>query len=215
MPKEDGKNADDGAQKDSAERIAQLEKEVEKQKGIAANAETVFQKWSAEQGEARKVVAEAMKEIAALKETIEGLKKSGVPGKREEAEETAEDIEKSLSAEQRTCAEAVFAQLSEDDKMLYASDEKFRKSFLSRTRETVKPIPASPWTSQQKPTPKTPDTLERRIQDLFEKQKRRSVALPTGPSRDQHAATGNGPERREAPARSAVAASVLGNRRPT
>uniref|UniRef100_A0A6M3JTQ5 Uncharacterized protein n=1 Tax=viral metagenome TaxID=1070528 RepID=A0A6M3JTQ5_9ZZZZ len=208
MSDADGKNAKQDAQGEkSDERIAALEKEVEKQKGIAENAEALVQKWSAEIGEFRK-------EATALKETIADLQKvvGDASGKEGKAEETAEEIEKSLTPEQRTVAESVFAQLSAEEKITYADDPKYRKAFLVRTRETVKTVPQTPWSTQQKPTPKTPDALDKRIQELFEKHKQRSAALPTGPTKDQHAATGDGLARREKPVRSVVAQSVLGSR---
>jgi len=206
MPKPDeGKNAEDKGAKGAEgtdETIAALEKEVEKQKGIAENAEKLIQKWSAEQGEFRK-------EVASLKTTIEELKKAGTAAGGGKAEETAEEIEKTLTDGQRKMAESVFAQLSEADKIAYAENPEFRKSFLVRTRETVKAVPESPW-MQPKQTQKPPDSLDKRIQELFEKQKRRGATLPTGPSRDQNAATGEGVERRERPARTSIGEAVLG-----
>jgi chromosome segregation ATPase len=212
MPEPDGKNGEEKAaqeknDKKDAERIAALEEEVQKQKGIAENAEALVKKWSAEIGDFRK-------EAATLKETIADLQKAvGEAGiKGGQTEETVEEIEKALTPEQRKVAETVFAQLSEEEKITFADDPKFRKNFLIRTRETVKPVPVTPWITQQKPTPKTPDALDKRIQDLFEKQKRRSAALPTGPSKDQHAATGEGGARAERPKRSLIGESVLGSR---
>lgn len=75
-------------------RIAELEAELDKQRGIVTNAEKKFSEWAAERGEERKSVAEVAK---ALKDAVTDLR---------ETEKKAREISDELAEAKRKLAEA-------------------------------------------------------------------------------------------------------------
>ena len=191
-----------------------------KQKGIAENAEKMLNKWSNELGEFRKERETKLKEMDDAKKALEEAHKtiSELQGKKQGAgtegatdKETPEQIEKSLSADQREAAEKVFAQLSDDDKIRYAEDVEFRRTFLATAKETIKSVPTTPWITQKvAQDKKAPDATEKRIQDLFQTNKKRRSAYPLGSQRGENQASGDGKVQNQTRQRTAVAAGVLG-----
>lgn len=164
-------------------------KEVDKQKAIAENAEKLVQKWSNEVGELRKQAKEYAEKQALLEKEIEDLKQkisgSTVQGKKvpEEKQETAEDIEKTLDDAQRQAVEAAYAEADDEVKARFHEDQQFRYEFLKTAKERVKVIPADPWKKpENKQSKKREGSDLSEIAALFDKVLKRERFAPPGGS---------------------------------
>lgn len=162
-------------------------KEAEKQKGIAENAEKLVQKWSGEVGELRKQAKESADKQAALDKELEELKQkisgSTTQGKKtpDEKPETADEIEKTLDEAQRKAVEAAYAQAGEDVKVRFHEDQQFRLEFLKTAKERVKVIPADPWKKPESKQAKKPEGADSSvIAGLFDKALKRERFTPPG-----------------------------------
>lgn len=172
---------------DLTSKLEASNKEADKQKGIAENAEKLVQKWSNEVGELRKQAKESADKQAALEKELEELKQkisgSTTQGKKtpDEKPETADDIEKSLDEAQRKAVEAAYAQADEEVKARFHEDQQFRLEFLKTAKERVKVIPADPWKKpESKQSKKQEGADSSDIGKLFDKVLKRERFTPPG-----------------------------------
>jgi len=172
-------------------KITALDAEVAKQKGIAENAEKIFKEHSTEVGDARKKAKADEELITSLKKEVEELKTTlgaGGTGKKTTAEEkveTADEIEASLTDEQRLAAEAAYKAAPEDIKVKITEDQQFRLRFFKEAREGVKVVPADPW---KKPAakPAKKDDEDKTVKSLFDRVLKRERGMPPGGSGTAH-----------------------------
>ena len=174
-------------------KITTLEAEAAKQRGIAENAEKIFKEHSAEVGEARKKAKADEELITSLKAQVEDLNKkilgAGGPGtktKQEEKEETPDEIEASLTEEQRKVAEAAFAAAPDEVKLKIIEDQGFRLKFFKEARDGVKVVPEVPWKKPATKPAKQSDDDGKYVKGLFDRVLKRERGMPPGGSGTAH-----------------------------
>lgn len=161
-----------------------LKGDVEKQKGIVENAEKKFKEHANELGELRKQKKASDESVEALKRDIEELKRAGGGSggqgtkKDDEKEATADEVEASLSAEQKKAVEAVYMQLTDEQKLKFHSDERYRKGFLLEAQSRLKSVPQDPW---KKPAKKE-RAEDSDVKTLFDRALKRERFVPPGGS---------------------------------
>lgn len=136
------------ALEEAQKKLQEAQAEAEKQKGIADNAEKLVQRWSNEVGELRKQVKEAVDKYQALLASIGGKAPEDLnsgPSGGKNGDATADEIEASLTEEQKRAVEQVYASADEETKLRFHQDEQFRKQFLLEAKQRVREVPASPW----------------------------------------------------------------------
>jgi ElaB/YqjD/DUF883 family membrane-anchored ribosome-binding protein len=184
--------SNDDALKAKEAEIEKLKGELTKAAGRVDNAEKKFAEWGNELGEIRKereslqnTLADAQKTISELKTVIDGRAKQtpdGVAGhgKEQKADQTPEDIERSLTPEQRKVGETTFAAMTEEERAQYASDLKFKVAFLKRLKNDVPLIPKTPWTTPTEAEPRGKSGVDAILDRVFAKKTKTSF-VPEGP----------------------------------
>lgn len=161
-----------------------LKGDIEKQKGIVENAEKKFKEHANELGELRKQKKAADDAVATLTSERDELKsklEEGPEGRRKKAEEktteSAEEIEKSMDDSQRKAVEAVYAQMSTEDKARFHEDERFRVDVLNEARKRFVTVPRDPWKKPERQ--KKPDANSS-IAEMFDRALKRERFVPPG-----------------------------------
>ena len=149
--------------------------------------------------EARKIISQKSNEIGGLKakvsemegEVAELKKKSGSSesdgnqdGKtkpKEKPEETADDIDATLTDLQRKRAEEVYAQQDVKTQQKIHRDPEFRKNFLLCARDAEPDIPDTPWNRPEDKQPRK-STSQEEIAAMFNTQVKRNGYTPPGGS---------------------------------
>jgi len=178
--------------KELEDKVAALEKELDKQKTIVDNAEKKFKEMAEETGSSRKAIADAAHELIELRKSetkaredleaasvlLAEAKKQGPRGGREQSpthtEKTADEIEADLTeAEQKKLDEAWKA-APDDLKKRIRADEATRKAFLMEAKEQVQRDEADDLTDwRKKPAQKaTPGGVADEIKKSFHKENR-------------------------------------------
>jgi len=184
-------DANSVALKEKQEEIEKLTATMEKEKTRVANAEKKFAEWGNELGEIRKdkdalreTLTEAQKTIQELKLVVEGRAKTPEGGegtdKGKKPDEKPEDIEKELNEDQKKLGEATFEALTEEEKIQYASDPKFKTAFLKRLKTDAPLVPKSPWTTVKEAEPKGKSGVDTILDRVFAKKNKASF-VPEGP----------------------------------
>lgn len=174
-------------------KITTLDAEAAKQRGIAENAEKIFKEHSAEVGEARKKAKADEELITGLKSQVEELNKkilgaggTGTKTKPEEKEETPDEIEASLTDEQKKVVEAAFNAAPDEVKLKITEDQGFRLKFFKEAREGVKAVPDSPWKKPVTKPAKQTDDSDKVVKGLFDRVLKRERGMPPGGSGTAH-----------------------------
>lgn len=168
----------------------QLKTERDNFKEQHENLEKLMKRQGNELGELRKKV-----------ETMNQQDKKVEPDKQEappkQKEESVEEIEASLNDEQRKKADEVFAQLSDEEKVLVAGNPKYRKQIFDKVRQVVKAVPKSLFEKINASSDES-DKIEQRIVSLFDTEHKRSRFIPNSPARSGDVG-GKPPEARKIP----------------
>jgi len=202
-----GNNNEDVAQmkakiKELTDKVSELSKELEKQQTIVDNAEKKFNEMSAETGASRKAVAEAAQEVLAARnaekksqedlrklasELAEAKKMLGPGGEdgsnRGGTARTADEIEESLTDEERKYVEGIWKTLSPDQRAAYMSDDAVRKACLVEAKAAAiagEPDLSSPWKKPAQQRSSSGDGDAESIRKLFRRENKRASNLPDG-----------------------------------
>jgi hypothetical protein len=164
-----------------------LEADKVKLEGMHTADQTQIAKNGTELGDARK-------ELTTAKEEIEALKASQVPPKPEPTPkvETADEIEASLEDGQKAAVQEVWATLTDEKKLQFKNDEKYRKDFLLEAKKQIQPVPESPWVKPKESKITGGEELNGSIADMFKQHKERNGFQPSGPASGRNSATGRG-----------------------
>ena len=170
---------------DNEKKLAQAEKkieelmaELEKQKGIAENAEATFNKWSNERGDERKAVKEIAEELknsaiamrtaitdkekiaadlAEARIALAEAKKQGPntddgnkPNEPPPTKKTADEIEAELTDDEQEKLDEAWKNASEDLRKSIKGDDKIRRQFLQQAKEAAEEEASSDLSSWRK-----------------------------------------------------------------
>jgi len=182
---------------------AELTVDLEKKQGIVDNAEAKFNEMSKESGDNRKGIAEAgLAMLAAQKERNEAkvasdaldaelkkLKPADPPddGKnRKTDEKTPDEIEENLTAAESKTLDEAWKNADDEMRAAIKKSPDTRKAFLLKAIEKAKSdadSDLSDWRKKpgQEPAAKDED-LDKKLENMFTKQKKRSTHMPPGPS---------------------------------
>ena len=130
-------------------------------------AQKIIQKQGSELGELRKVTGKP------------APKGEGASQEQASQGESLEEVEASLTDEQRQAADEAYQRASDEEKAQFANDSEARKKLLLTAREVVKVVPKSLWDKPAK-KPHVGESIDLTIRKLFEKQKKRESYSPPG-----------------------------------
>ena len=177
--------------KEKEEEVAKLKEAIDKEKGRVENAEKKFSQWSNELGDIRKERETLQTTLADAQKTIEELNKavaahSVTPvadadnSKDKKPAETPEDVERELTEEQKKVGDKAFQKLSDEEKIRYIKDPKFKVAFLRRLQNDAPLIPQSPWATVKEAEQKVKSGVDDVLDRVFAKKNRASFT-PEGP----------------------------------
>lgn len=142
---------------------------LKKEKDIFDNAQKVIQKQGAELGDLRKKVTTESPATGNKQEPSASVQK----------EETVEEIESSMTEEQKKVADEAYKKATPEEKVEFANNPEARKRLLKFAKQTIISAPESLW-SKPSTVNVSQNATEDRIRELFGKQKEINSYTPPG-----------------------------------
>jgi len=154
-------------------------------------AQKIIQRQGAELGELRKKVGAPDPAGTGGDEQPGDGSEAVKPLKPAKQEASVEELEASLTDEQRAVADTVYQNASEEEKIKFVEDPEARKKLLGMAKETIRSVPKTLW---DRPSRKASaqGSDDSRIKQLFEQAKKQIGYMPPGSSKSAPGAIPDG-----------------------